>query len=200
MGKFRSNIFATVISIILVAVFFANLVLSRDCNLIMIMLTGGGRLVDFLGASRDNLIVDQQLYRLISYGYLHPAIWHLMANVYALWYACSFIEKELNRISIILIYHVGLIVPCAIFLLIFPKGYMYGASPAIFCFLGMMAMWLIKDRSLLDEYKRLRGYRYLLCYLIISNLLSLGTFVVHLTGFCVGMLLGLVVKRKSCLE
>lgn len=196
MNKIRNNRFAAMISVILVAVFLANLVLSRNLNLIMISLTGGGNLVDFLGASRGNLFNDRQYYRLITYGYLHPTIWHLAVNVFALWYVGLFIEKELSKIFIILIYHVGLVVSCIAFLLIFPNGYMYGASPAIFCFLGIMAMWLIKDRTLFIEYERLRGNRYLLCYMIVSNFLSLGTFVVHVTGFCVGLLIGLIVKRK----
>ena len=196
MNKIRNNSFATMISVILVAVFLANLVLSRNHNLIMISLTGGGKLVDFLGASQGNLFNDRQYYRLITYGYLHPTIWHLVVNVFALWYVGLFIEKELSEIFIFLIYHVGLVVSCIAFLLIFPNGYMYGASPSIFCFLGIMVMWLIKDRAQFIEYKRLRGNRYLLCYMIISNLLSLGTFVVHLTGFCIGLLIGLIVKRK----
>ena len=197
MNKIRNNRFAITISVILVAVFLVNLVLSRNYNLIMISLTGGGELVDLLGASRGDFSNELQLYRLVTYGYLHPTIWHLAANVYALWCVGLFIEKELSEILLFLIYHVGLIVSCILFLLIFPNGYMYGASPAIFCFLGIMVMWLIKDRTLLIEYKRLRGNRYLLCYMIISNFLSLGTFVVHLTGFCTGLLIGLVVKRKK---
>ena len=109
----------------------------------------------------------------------------------------SFFEKTLSKIFIFLIYHVGLIVPGIVYMLVFHNGYMYGASPAVFCFLGIMVIWLIKDRTLLSEYKKLRGNRYLLCYMIISNFLSLGTFVVHFAGFCTGLLIGLVVKKNK---
>lgn len=194
MDKIRNNKFATTISVIVAAVFIANLVLSRGFNLLMISLTGGGRLVDFLAASRSDLINIPQCYRLITYGYLHPTIWHLAINICALWYVGLFIEKELSKKLIFFIYHVGLIVPVIVFSLIFPDGYMYGASPAIFCFLGIMVMWLIKDRTIFSEYKSLRGSRYLLCYMILSNFLSLGTFVVHLAGFCTGLFIGIIVK------
>ena len=197
MVKIRNNSFAAAVIIILVAVFLINLILLRDCNRFMIMMTGGGKLIDSLGASRASVFEDLQLHRLITYGYLHPAIWHLTANVFALWYTCLYLEKVLGRICIVLIYHVALIISCAVFLLIFHDGYMYGASPAIFCFLGMMAAWLMKDRALLDDYKRMAGNRYLFCYMILSNFLSLGTLVVHLAGFCLGLLVGLVVKRKK---
>lgn len=196
INKIRNNRFTAVVSIVYVAVFLTNLVLSLKYNIIMIILTGGGQLVDFLGASRNALINELQLYRLITYGYLHPAIWHLIVNIFALWYVGIYIGKKLSKAFIVIIYHAGLVVPCIVFLMIFPNEYMYGASPAIFCFLGIMVMWLIKDRELLDEYKKLQGYRYLLYYMIFSNFLSLGTFVVHFSGFCLGLLLGLVVKRK----
>ncbi|SDB59259.1 Membrane associated serine protease, rhomboid family [Butyrivibrio sp. INlla16] len=200
MSKICKNSFAAVISIIFVAVFLVNLVLSRKYNLIMIAFTGGGKLVDLLGASQETLFNKRELYRLVTYGYLHPTVWHLAANVYALWYVGLYIEKKLSKPFICLIYHVGLFVSGAVFLLIFPNGYMYGASPAIFCFLGLMAMWFIRDSSLLHEYKELCGNRYLLFYMILSNFLGLGTFVVHLTGFCVGLLLGFVVKKKRNAE
>lgn len=195
MARIRNNRFATVICIIFATTFFVNLALSWDGNFANIVLNGGGKLVDDLGVSWDNLFGKLQIYRLITYGYLHPTIWHLAANAFALWCIGFFIEKELNAILVILIYHVGLIVPCIAFLLLFPNGYLYGASPAIFCLLGLMTMWFLKDHSILQEYKRLPGSRYLLAYMVLSNFLGLGTFIVHLAGFCTGMVIGSGVKR-----
>lgn len=185
------------IIVVMAVLFILNPVLSTDCDPLMIILTGGGKLVDYLGAAYDNVFEDLQIYRLITYGYLQPAVWHLLANVFALWYVGPYMEKVIGSLRFILIYHFGLISSCAVFLLLFPKGLMYGASPAIFCFLGMMAAWMIRNRALWDEYKNIRGSRFLICYAVISNFLSVGTFVVHLLGFCVGILIGLVVKRKG---
>ena len=94
MNKIRDNSYATVISVILVAVFLVNLVLSRNYNWVMISLTGGGRLVDLIGISRSNVFDEQQYYRILTYGYLHPAIWHLAVNVCALWYVGLFLRKH----------------------------------------------------------------------------------------------------------
>ena len=196
MFRIRGNSFAKIVSIIALLIFLLNLILSRDYNIVMIMLTGGGKLIDSLGVSYDSLFKESQLYRSITYGYLHPAIWHLAVNVLALWYTGLYLEKVLNKVVIFLIYHAGLIIPCAVFVLLLSSDYMYGASPAIFCCLGMMTMWLIIDHSMLDEYKRIRGNRYLLAYMIISNFLGLGTFVIHLAGFCTGLLLGLFIRKN----
>ncbi len=176
--------------------FLLNLIMSREYNTVMIILTGGGKLIDHLGVSYDSLFKEFQLYRSITYGYLHPAIWHLAVNALALWYTGLYLEKVLRKAVILFVYHAGLIISSVAYVLTFHGEYMYGASPAIFCCLGMMTTWLIKDYSVLYEYKKIKGFRYLLGYMIISNFLGLGTFVIHLAGFCTGLLLGLVVKRK----
>lgn len=198
-AEFKSFMRLYLIAVIAVmaVLFILNPILSSNCDPLMIILTGGGKLVDYLGAAYDTVYEDFQIYRLITYGYFQPAVWHLLANAFALWYVGLYMEKVISSLRFIIIYHIGLIVSCAVFLLLFPNGLMYGASPAIFCFFGMMALWLIKDRALLDEYKNIKGSRYLLCVAVISNFLSIGTFVVHVLGFCVGILIGFVVKRKG---
>ncbi len=195
--KIRNNCFAVIAVAVMAIVLIVNTVISSDCNRLMILLTGGGRLVDHMGATHADLYGNLELWRLVSYGYLQPAIWHFAANALALWYVGLYLEKKIGLVRFLAVYHVGMIAACAVFLLIFPKGCMYGASPAVFCCLGMMVVWVLKDRRLAEEYKNLRGSRYLLGYMILSNFLSAGTFVVHLLGFCAGLIFGLVVKRKS---
>ena len=194
--EFRQNIFAAAAIAVMAVLLVVNVVLSGDCNRLMILLTGGGQLVDRLGASYATVYEEFGLWRLVSYGYLQPAVWHLAANALALWYVGRYLQRVIGTWRFVAVYLAGMIAACAVWLLIFPKGYMYGASPAIFCCLGMMTVWAIKDRGLEEEYRSLRGSRYLLGYMLLSNFLSVGTFVVHLLGFGAGMLLGLVVKRQ----
>jgi rhomboid protease GluP len=182
---------------VMVLVFIVNLILSRDYNVLMVALTGGGRIVDFLGASYPDVYLGLQLHRLVTYGYVQPAIWHLLANGYALSYIGPYFESVLGRKRFLIVFHVGLIIAGAVYLVIFPDDYMYGASPAVFCCLGMLANWLFKDRSLLNEYKAQRGWIYLLCYMILSNFLGTRTFAIHLLGFLTGLLLGAFVKRED---
>lgn len=193
MKKIRHNMFAAAAGFAMTVIFVVNLVISRDCNRLMVMLTGGGRLVDFMGASAPAVIKSRQIFRLITYGYLHPAIWHLAANVFALRCIGAYMQKTIGTVRLIVVYHFGLIAAGAAFLLLFPKGIMYGASPAIYCCLGMMAMWILRDRSLSENVRNLRGSRYLLWYLILANFLGLATFAVHVLGFITGLLLGLIV-------
>ena len=195
--KIRNNIFAAAAGLAMAVIFVINLVISRDCNRLMVMLTGGGALMDSMGATPATVFKSGQIFRLVTYGYLHPAIWHLAGNVCALWYVGAYLQKAIGTVRMVIVYHCGLIAACAAFLLIFPDGLIYGASPAIYCCRGMMATWLLRDRSLSGKYRNIRGSRYLMVYLILPNFIGLGTFVVHLLGFCAGLLLGLVVRQRA---
>ena len=194
MKKIRYNKFAAVAGFAMAVIFVINIVISRDCNRLMVMLTGGGALVDSMGATPATVFKSGQIFRLVTYGYLHPAIWHLAGNVCALWYVGAYMQRAIGTVRMVVVYHCGLIAACAAFLLIFPNGLMYGASPAIYCCLGMMATWFLRDRSLSDNFRNIRGSRYLMVYLILPNFIGLGTFVVHLLGFCCGLLIGFVVR------
>ena len=197
MKKIRYNKFAAVAGFAMAVIFVINMVISSDCNRLMVMLTGGGALVDSMGATSATVFKNGQIFRLVTYGYLHPAIWHLAGNVCALWYVGAYMQRAIGTVRLVVVYHCGLIAACAAFLLIFPNGLMYGASPAIYCCLGMMATWLLRDRSLSDNFRNIRGSRYLMVYLILPNFIGLGTFVVHLLGFCFGLLIGFVVRPRT---
>ena len=157
--------------IIMCIIFLMNLILSSEYNLLWILLSGGGNIIDYLGESYKTVFSNFQLYRLITYGYTQTAIWHLLANVFGLWY-------------------VGIYV-------FYPNSFNYGASPAIFACLGVLVNWLIRNRTIWNEYKTQKGFHFLLYYFVLSNFLGICTFVIHLLGFCTGFLLGFVVKKKQ---
>ena len=177
-------------------IWIANFILSSEYNLLWILLSGGGNIIDFLGESYKTVCNDFQLYRLITYGYTQTAIWHLLANVLGLWYVGRYLEKKIGVLPFVLIYHIGLVVAGITIFLFFPDRFIYGASPAIFACLGVLANWLIRDKSIWKEYKTQKGFYFLLYYLLLSNLLGMCTFTIHLLGFCTGFLLGFAVKKK----
>ena len=80
---------------------------------------------------------------------------------------------------------------------VIPSGYHYGASPAIFACIGVLANWLVKNRELWDEYKLQKGFYYLMGYFVLSNMLGVSTLIFHFMGFVVGFLLGFMVKEKA---
>lgn len=189
--------FSQIAIVIMCIVFIINLILSRDYNLLWILLSGGGKIVDHLGGSYTTVFEDFQLYRLITYGYTQTAIWHLAANVLGLWYVGAYLEKRIGIMRFIFVYHVGLVIAGTAILFFYPNIYNYGASPAIFACLGLLANWLIRKRDLWNEYRSQKGFYYLLYYLVLSNFLGLRTLLFHLFGFCIGFLLGFCMKENE---
>ncbi len=182
--------------VIMSIIFIINLILSRDYNLFWIALSGGGNIIDYLGVSYETVFKDFQVYRLITYGYTQAAIWHLLANVFGLWYIGKYLEKKMGVLQFFAVYHIGLIAAGILISLIYPNAFHYGASPAIFACFGVLVNWLIRDKDLWKEYKVQKGFYFLLYYFVLSNLLGMPTLVIHLLGFGAGFGLGFVVKKK----
>ena len=195
--KIKSFRFTQIAIVLMGIVFILNLILSRDYNVFWIVLSGGGKIIDYLGASYKTVVEEFQLYRLVTYGYTQPAIWHLVANAFALWYVGTYLEKKVGSFKFVLIFHLGLIAAGISMIVIFQNGFNYGASPAIFACIGVLINWMVCKRELWREYKFQKGFNFLFWYFIVSNFLSVGTAVIHLLGFCAGVILGFVLKDKG---
>ena len=189
--------FTQIAIVIMSIVFILNLILSKDYNVFWIVLSGGGKMIDYLGESYNTVVEEDQLYRLITYGYTHPAIWHLIANVFALWYVGLYLEKKIGSFNFVLVFHLGLIAAGLTMIVLFPDSFNYGASPAIFACMGVLIHWGFCKKELWNQYKMQKGYRFLFWYFIISNFFSVGTAVIHLPGLCTGLILGFVIKDRE---
>lgn len=96
-----------------------------------------------------------------------------------------------------IVYHIGLVIAGIAILLLFPDSLNYGASPAIFACLGLLANWLLRKRDLWKEYRSQNGFYFLLYYFILSNFLGIPTLLLHLFGFGTGFLLGFAMSPND---
>lgn len=194
--KVNSNRFSQIAIVIMIIIFVANLLMS-DYNLLEIFISGGGNVVNYTSVSYPSVFKNFQLFRLVTYGYTQTSAWHLAANIYGLWDVSLYLEKKIGTIRFVIVYHIGLIVAGIILIVLYPNGLHYGASPAIFACIGVLTNWLVRDRKLWSEYKSQKGFRYLINYFVLSNILGICTLVFHLLGFVVGFLLGFIIKEKA---
>lgn len=185
---YKNNWFGTLFIIAMVIVFIMNILIS-DYNLLWVLLAGGGDIIDFLGVSYQTILSKQQLYRLLTYGLTHTAIWHLCFNAVAMWYLSRYLERKVGTLRFAIVLIVGLIVSGVGIIFVF-DGFQYGVSPSIFTWLGVLLICGIKDKDLLQEYKEQKGFRYLVGYLLLSNVIGIPTLVFHLIGFLTGVLIG----------
>jgi membrane associated rhomboid family serine protease len=91
------------------------------------------------------LVTSGELWRLITAGFLHGSIIHLLFNVYILWVIGSQLESIVGNIIFTIIYFVSLLGGSVASYLFSPFGsYSIGASGAIF---GLMGAMLVVGRK-----------------------------------------------------
>jgi membrane associated rhomboid family serine protease len=104
---------------------------------------GGGATSSSLthdGGLSAHFIADGEYYRLITAGFLHAGVFHLLTNMLSLWILGTIIEPAIGRWRFGLIYFVSLL--CGSFgaLLLSPDELTVGASGAIFGLLAAAAV------------------------------------------------------------
>jgi membrane associated rhomboid family serine protease len=91
------------------------------------------------------LVTSGEWWRLISAGFLHGSIIHLLFNVYILWVIGSQLESIVGKVKFIIIYFISLLGGSVASYLFSPFGsYSIGASGAIF---GLMGAMLVVGRK-----------------------------------------------------
>jgi membrane associated rhomboid family serine protease len=101
--------------------------------------SAGGTLVDHGGLSR-HFIQEGEYYRLLTAGFLHAGLFHLLTNMLSLWILGSMIEPAVGSWRFGLIYFVSLLCGSLGALLLSPDSLTVGASGAIFGLLAAAAV------------------------------------------------------------
>lgn len=182
------------LAIVIVLVFIVNVAVGGG-NRFWIFLTGGGHVKDY-GETSLKLVWEQgQWWRLLTCGYLHMGVIHLLGNMVALEMIGTRIEKKLGPVWMLIIYNLGTMLTAFLWCLVFPEGQIVGASLGIFVLFGMLCVMLFskggKGLAELSRYER----GYLVFYVIAGCFLGIGTIVVHLIGFVIGILVGFAILK-----
>lgn len=177
------------LAILNVLVFVVNVAMGGG-NRFWIFMTGGGYLREY-GEANLTIVTEQgQWWRLLTCGYLHMGIIHLVGNMAALEIIGTKIEKKIEPVRMLLIYNLGMMLTAFLWCLIFPEGWTVGASSGIFVLLGMLCvmLWEKNEKRIIGLSRYDKGY--LLFYVIAGCFLGVGTIVGHLIGFIIGILVG----------
>ena len=119
-----------------VAVFFAQVLTEGGARV------GDGRVYQE-GALAGVLVQDGEWWRLVTSGFLHAGLFHLLANMLALYILGQMIEPALGRLRFALVYFVSLLSGSFGALLLSPDSLTVGASGAVF---GLMGAALVEMR------------------------------------------------------
>ena len=106
----------------------------------------GGSLIREGGVAGP-LVADGELWRLLTAGFLHAGLFHLLFNMYALYILGGMLEPSVGRLRFALIYFVSLLGGSFGAILLSPNSLTVGASGAIFGLMGA-AVVIMRQRGL----------------------------------------------------
>lgn len=107
---------------------------------------GGSSLIADGAVSRPT-VAGGEWYRLLTAGFLHAGLFHLLFNMFALWILGGLLEPAIGRLRFALIYFVSLLAGSFGALLVEPTAPTVGASGAIFGLMGA-AVVVMRNRGM----------------------------------------------------
>jgi membrane associated rhomboid family serine protease len=142
------------------------------------------------------LVTSGEWWRLISAGFLHGSIIHLLFNVYILWVIGSQLESIVGNIKFIIIYFVSLLGGSVASYLFSPFGsYSIGASGAIFGLMGAMLVVGRKRNLDISQITTLVAIN-----IVIGFVLSGIDWRAHLGGLAAGAFISWVLLNATSLK
>ena len=147
------------------------------------------------GALFGPLVAHQHEYwRLLTAGFLHDGLWHILVNMFSLYFVGSALEPAIGRLNFVLIYFVSLLAGSFGALLFDPLVPTLGASGAIF---GIFGALIVVARA-----RGIPIWRSGLGYVLVFNLLfslsvrgiSIGD---HLGGLVAGLITGWLIVEVA---
>jgi membrane associated rhomboid family serine protease len=174
----------------------------------------GGNAVDYvvvnpLGGGQANLtlayldigslfVVDvmdrQQWWRMLSSGFVHLGILHILMNMYALYSLGPMLERMWGRAAYLGIYLFSCLGSSAVALVFMPTGNHVGASGAICGLLGSFGTWLYLNRRYLPRHQLAAWQQTLMINIVLLVIISLSpnvSWAGHLGGGLTGAMVAL---------
>lgn len=145
-----------------------------------------------LGANNIELLKHGQIYRLITYGFLHGSIVHLISNMYCLYVIGSQVENNLDKKRFLTVYFISMITG-GLLSALFNDGISIGASGAIFGLLGALLYFGLHFRLYLSEALRTRIIPVIVLNLIIGFAVPGIDVACHIGGLIGGFLSAMMV-------
>ncbi len=187
-----------------VAVFIYEMSLGRDLRSFVIS----------YGVIPQNILAGTGLYTLFSSMFLHGDFWHILGNMLYLWIFGDNVEDTLGKFWFIVMYFLSGLVGSFAHILVSPGSTIptIGASGAVSGVLGCYLLLFPKARVLaliplgiFIRFTMLPAYIFLGFWIFLQLILGLGTaaggagvaYFAHIGGFVIGILFGLIFKRKQ---
>jgi len=143
---------------------------------------------------RDDIVVANQWWRLISCCFVHFGFLHLAVNMYSLYVVGPLLERMWGKWRFLLLYLIaGLVGSCSMMLFSSPNFLGAGASGALWGIMASMATWVFLNRSHLPSQLVAAWKRQLLIVFVLNVLITYGIPSISAAAHFGGGIAGLVV-------
>ena len=132
---------------------FVTYILMGLCFLMYIvtLIMGSSNVIYLiLGANYAPLVKNGEIFRLITYAFLHGSIIHLVVNMYSLFIVGRQIENNFGKVRLLIIYFISAL-SGGLLSALFSDGISIGASGAIFGLLGALLYFGLHFRLYLTD-------------------------------------------------
>ena len=160
-----------------------------------------GNTTDFFlehGALYGPLVKEGEIYRLVTYMFLHGDMEHLVNNMLILFFLGNAMERYLGKVKYLILYFSSGIL-AAIGSIVYNTSYpvCVGASGAVFGVSGALAYLVLRNKGNLDGLTR----KQMLLFLVLSvygGLVNQGVDnAAHVAGMVAGFLMAIILYRKK---
>ena len=152
------------------------------------------------GALNSILVQNGEFWRLITAGFLHGGIFHLLFNMYSLYIIGTQIENFVGRWKFLAIYFCSMLTASLMSCVISPNSVSVGASGAIFGLLGALVYFGYHYRLYLGSVLRNQIIPLILFNLLLGFMVSGIDNAAHIGGLIGGLLISMalgVQKREG---
>ena len=194
-------IFLIVNSVIVSEIALNQLASNKYLAYILNFLAGcEGKLGNIGSMSNAKVFGDGEWWRLFLHMYLHAGVLHMLFNIFSLLFVGKVVEKKMGSLPYLLLYHVIAVVNAIIMCLIFPDSISVGASAGIFGMIGIVCVMKWRKDAICNKSLKKGEFIYIIVFSVLSLLLGLESFVTHLVAFVFGIIVGLLLEKKSQCE
>ncbi len=188
----KKIVVTNILIVINVLVFFVTFALS-GANLNVLHLLR-------YGALNSVLVQNGEFWRLVTAGFLHGGIFHLLFNMYSLYIIGTQIENFVGKWKFLVIYFCSMITASLMSCVMSPNSVSVGASGAIFGLLGALVYFGYHYRLYLGSVLRNQIIPLILFNLLLGFMVSGIDNAAHLGGLIGGLLISMalgVQKREG---
>lgn len=136
---------------------------------------------------------EMQLWRLLTYIYLHAGVIHMAMNLAALLMVGKYAERRLGTAMYAAIFHIIAVIDKAVVCLFYTESNSVGASAGIFGMIGIALVMCLKKQLKF----RKSEIAYLIIFILISSVLGTETFITHTFALILGIIIGIVLIRNN---